>query len=245
MADLPASNYPFDDPYSSEDSHSSEKTVARKLKVGKVASPASSVRQRKTSSISNKAKNGQATSMPTPIVVKDGFLQLPRPESPIQMKPKRKTSKKAMTGSSSPIGISVKQDPPLLVTILKSLLDVLVYPLQLLLSSAQSIITVALCFAVLLAFLYYTLRQPLTNLFMPLSSIHHLLYRYPTTMYCKTIGIGCEGYSGWRSNGGKRKKTTIAALARTVADQATQAHDIFESLSAVGDVTNMGLHHTE
>lgn len=31
----------------------------------------------------------------------------------------------------------------------------------------------------------------------------------------------------------------------TVTEQATQAHDIFQSISAMGDPSHLGLHHTE
>ena len=37
----------------------------------------------------------------------------------------------------------------------------------------------------------------------------------------------------------------IARLARTVSDQALQAHDIFQSVVALGKPEALGLHHTE
>ena len=52
--------------------------------------------------------------------------------------------------------------------------------------------------------------------------------------YCSTIGIGCEV-----------EPLPVARLARTVADQALQAHDIFTSVVALGNPANLGLHHTE
>lgn len=123
------------------------------------------------------------------------------------------------------------------MTVLKSLIDLLFYPVKLVLSSAAPVITLVGCFAVLLAFLYYTVSVPFASMLSPLSLLPRIT-NYPTVVYCDLIGIGCGSQP-------KKRKPTVAALARTVSEQATQAHDIFQSISAMGDPSSLGLHHTE
>ena len=94
---------------------------------------------------------------------------------------------------------------------------------------------------------YLALRSPIQNiaslllpssllsiagpLLSPITILHPASLK---TAYCSTIGIGCEV-----------EPLPVARLARTVADQALQAHDIFTSVVALGNPANLGLHHTE
>ena len=103
----------------------------------------------------------------------------------------------------------------------------------------------------LLTTAYYSLRGPVTSLvtsFIPTSALSLLGAGFaipraglrlivPTgvsSTYCDLIGVGCTV-----------EPLPIARLARTVSDQALQAHDIFQSVVALGNPANMALHHTE
>jgi hypothetical protein len=66
-----------------------------------------------------------------------------------------------------------------------------------------------------------------------LTILRPALYSIPT-LYCSTVGIGCGP-----------RKPSIAKLARTTADQANQAHDIFQSLISLGDPKTHTLAFTE
>lgn len=229
MADLPAGTYPSSAESSdSPASDNSDKPIEKKL-VTRPVKKATTVRQRKVA----------ASPKATPKRIRKASLAEPaeevvrprsRPSSPQVPRTRKRSTRSPPIDSSRSIGT------PLIVTLLKSLIDLLLFPLQAILSSVQSIIALVLCFVVLLGFLYYILRQPLTDFLSPLSTIHRIVLRNPTALYCNVIGIGC---------GDGKKKPSVDAIARTIAEQATQAHDIFESLSSMNEPGNLGLHHTE
>lgn len=61
-----------------------------------------------------------------------------------------------------------------------------------------------------------------------------------TSLYCGSIGWGCSGRQQ------RQARTDVARLARSVSEQATQAHDIFQSISALGNPKMVpGLHFVE
>ena len=130
-------------------------------------------------------------------------------------------------------------------------------PLRLIVSLIFSLLGIALSpvanalsafflLAFVLAAIYYWGRSQLgtltSSLLLPastllLSPFSGVAYLHPTslkTAWCTKVGIGCEA-----------QPLPLARLARTVSDQAIQAHDIFTAVVALGNPANLGLHHTE
>lgn len=169
------------------------------VKAPKATRPASpGIQQRKSTSTPSTSKGSAAkrTRKKSAADAVQETLPLQRQGSPSAPRRRNKPSP------------SVKRDPPVIVTVLKSLMDLLLYPLQLVLSSAASIITLVGCFAVLLAFLYYTVSSPFANMMSPLYALPRAISNYPTVVYCDLIGIGCGSQP-------RKKKPTVAALARS------------------------------
>lgn len=96
-------------------------------------------------------------------------------------------------------------------------------------------LTAAACVAVLCVAAHYWVSQVLSSVslmpYLPnlglLSSAPYLALVSPTSLYCNSIGWGCQPR--------RPPSGDLARLARSVSEQATHAHDIFQSISALGD----------
>lgn len=130
---------------------------------------------------------------------------------------------------------------------LRILANMLLTLLGLAISPITSAISSFVLLVLILASLFYLVQSPLraiATILVPSSLlsitrpfVSPIAVLHPVNLkaaYCSTIGIGCEV-----------EPLPVARLARTVADQALQAHDIFTSVTALGNPANLGLHHTE
>ena len=130
---------------------------------------------------------------------------------------------------------------------LRRLVSILAQLVGLALSPVANALSAFVLLLLVLLSLYYFIRSPLqtfASFLLPssamttfLSSLSNLPRLQPKSVriaYCSSIGIGC-----------KDEPLPIARLARTVSDQALQAHDIFQSVVALGKPESLGLHHTE
>lgn len=123
----------------------------------------------------------------------------------------------------------------MLVSLLASLLGIILSPIQ------QAVTTFVLLSLILTSIYFLFLRAPLQHLaaILPTSALSALTLPFTIVpsirgTYCDSIGIGCTP-----------EPLPIARLARTISDQALQAHDIFQSVVALGNPASLGLHHTE
>lgn len=127
----------------------------------------------------------------------------------------------------------------LIVSLIFSLLGIALSPVANALSAAFLVLFIVVA-------LFYGIRSQLgtltSSLLLPastllLSPFSDVAYLHPTslkTAWCANVGLGCEA-----------QPLPLARLARTVSDQAIQAHDIFTAVVALGNPANLGLHHTE
>lgn len=117
--------------------------------------------------------------------------------------------------------------------------------LGLVLSPVQQALSSFILLGLIIVSSYYMIRSPLQSLashLLPAGTMSTLLLspfylvspRGLMDAYCSTIGIGCEA-----------DPLPVARLARTVSDQAVKAHDIFQSVVALGSPDSLGLHHVE
>lgn len=102
-------------------------------------------------------------------------------------------------------------------------------------------LSVGLCFTILLLFVHFYVSRVISSFsllrYLPSSSLH--LSALPS-YYCATVGWGCNASTR------RGSKADVARIARSVAEQAHTAHDIFQSISALGDPAMVpGLHFVE
>lgn len=134
----------------------------------------------------------------------------------------------------------------LVIYSLRMLLSVALGALGIALSPVQSAITTFVLLSLVLGTAFLALQSPLASLASLLvpSSILSIPALLGSTgfspisalkgPYCSVIGIGCQP-----------AMYPVARVARTVSDQARQANDIFQSVVALGDPNNLGLHPAE
>lgn len=159
-------------------------------------------------------------------------------ESPKKRAKKRhaSTGTKASSTSKRSRVRSADSNASQIFAVVSSFVSALTAPLMVPFSAAA-------CFLVFLLFVKYHLSQytPLLSVSSILSSPYHILSSSPANLYCASVGWGCRsGSSATAPN------QDVGRIARSVADQATQAHDIFQSISSLGNPSLMpGLHFVE